>query len=258
MKSSLKSKIRNKIFTIGSWISFGFVQTCEIMAKERFDWLVIDMEHTTISENDCLSLIQIIESNGTTPLVRVGENNPLIIKKVLDAGAHGIIVPMINTVEDARKAINSIFYPPIGSRGVGLGRAQGYGINFSSYFKKIQEEVIFIPQIEHFSAVDNLEEILDLHEVDTFLVGPYDLSGSLGFPGDWNHPSVKKYLKKIENVISKNKKTGGFHIVHPDEKLLEDKIKKGYKFIAYGDDMVFFAEKIKFELDNIKIENKKN
>jgi 2-keto-3-deoxy-L-rhamnonate aldolase RhmA len=250
-KSHLKSKLKTKELTIGSWISFGFTQTCEMMAKARFEWLVVDMEHTAIDNNQCLQLIQIIESNGVTPLVRVGANDPLLIKRAMDAGAHGIIVPMVNSVEDAKKAINSLYYPPVGNRGVGLGRAQNYGIEFEEYKKWAKTEIIFIPQIEHIDGVNSLEDILALEEVDGFIVGPYDLSGSLNVPGKWEHPDVVNALNKVKNVVSNNKKPGGFHIVHSNHKELEQRIAEGYTFIAYGDDMVFFAETIATETDFI-------
>ena len=250
----LKNKIKSKELTIGSWISFGFAQTCEIMAKANYEWLVVDMEHSAINNEQCLNLIQIIENNGVTPLVRVGANDPLLIKRAMDAGAHGIIVPMVNTVEDAQKAIDALYYPPHGSRGV--GRAQNYGVEFEKYIEWAKTEIIFIPQIEHIEGVKNLEDILDLEEVDGFIVGPYDLSGSLNVPGEWEHPSVINALKKIKNIISNNKKPGGFHVVHSNHKELEQILDDGYTFIAYGDDMVFFAEAISNETDFI-IELKK-
>jgi len=256
-KSNLKIKLKSKELTIGSWISFGFTQTCEIMAKAGFDWLVIDMEHTAIDFNQCLNLIQIIESNRVAPLVRVGANDSLLIKRAMDAGAHGIIVPMVNSVEDAKKAINSLYYPPIGNRGVGLGRAQNYGIGFEEYNKWAKTEIIFIPQIEHIDGVNNLDDILALEEVDGFIVGPYDLSGSLNAPGQWNHPDVIEVLNKVKKVLSQNLKPGGFHVVHSNHKELEKRIEDGYTFIAYGDDMVFFAETIKSEMNYIsKIKEK--
>ena len=244
-------KLKSKELTIGSWISFGFTQTCEMMTKTSFDWLVIDMEHTAIDFNQCLNLIQIIESNEVAPLVRVGANNPLLIKRAMDAGAHGIIVPMVNSAEDARKAIDAIYYPPIGSRGVGLGRAQNYGVGFEDYREWAKTEIVFIPQIEHVDGVNNLEEILELEEVDGFIVGPYDLSGSLNVPGEWEHSEVINALNKVKNVISNHKKPGGFHVVHSNHKELKQRIVDGYTFIAYGDDMVFFAETIAKESDFI-------
>jgi len=244
-----KTKLKSGKLTIGSWISFGFTQTCEIMAKAGFDWLVIDMEHTSIDNNQCLQLIQIIDSNGVTPLVRVGANQPLLIKHAMDAGAHGVIVPMINTSEDAQKVIDALYYPPIGNRGVGLARAQKYGIGFETYKDWANSETIFIPQIEHIDGVNNLESILALEQVDGFIIGPYDLSGSLGLPGQWGHPTVLKALKKVKKVLDVNHKPGGFHVVHSNHKELEQRINQGYRFIAYGDDMVFFAETISVETD---------
>jgi len=239
--NTLKAKLKNKELTIGSWISFGFTQTCEIMAKADFEWLVVDMEHTAISEDQYLNLIQIIEGNGISPLVRVGANDPLLIKRAMDAGAHGIIVPMVNSVEDAQKAIESLFYPPAGNRGVGLGRAQDYGVGFDNYKNKSINDTIFIPQIEHIKGVNNLEEILKLEYVDGFIIGPYDLSGSLGVPGEWDHPSVIEALEKVKVILSRNDKPGGYHVVHSNHDELTLRIEEGYKFIAYGDDMVFFV-----------------
>lgn len=242
-------KLKFKELTIGSWISFGFTQTCEIMAKAGFDWLVIDMEHTAIDFDQCLNLIQIIENNGVSPLVRVGENDPLLIKRAIDAGAHGIIVPMVNTVEDARRAIDSLYYPPIGNRGVGLGRAQNYGVGFEEYKKWAKTETIFIPQIEHIDGVNNLENILSLEKVDGFIIGPYDLSGSLNVPGEWEHPSVIEALEKVNKILIENNKPGGYHVVHSNHEELKQRIDDGYQFIAYGDDMVFFSETIKNEIN---------
>ena len=250
-KPSLKTKLKSKDLIIGSWISFGFTQTCEIMAKAGFDWLVIDMEHTAIDNNQCLNLIQIIEGNNITPLVRVGANEPLLIKHAMDAGAHGVIVPMINTVVDAQKAIDALYYPPVGNRGVGLARAQKYGIAFDRYKKWADENTIFIPQIEHIDAVNNLESILSLEQVDGFIIGPYDLSGSLGLPGQWSHPTVLKALEKVNTVLNIANKPGGFHVVHSNHEELKQRVAEGYTFIAYGDDMVFFAETIAAETDFI-------
>jgi len=246
---SLKTILRNRELTIGSWLSFGNTQTCEIMTKAGFEWLVIDMEHTVIDYEQCLMLIQIIESNGVVPLVRVGGNDAYQIKRVMDAGAHGVIVPMVNTVGDAQKAIDSLYYPPKGSRGVGLARAQEYGVDFDNYCDWAANETVFIPQIEHIDGVNNLEAILALDQVDGFIIGPYDLSGSLGFPGQWNQPAVEEALEKVEGIATHNKKPAGFHVVHSDHEELKQRIEQGFKFIAYGDDMVFFAETIAKEAD---------
>lgn len=238
--------------TLGSWISFGYQQCCEIMANAGFEWLVIDMEHTAIDAWQAQRLIQIIELAGITPLVRVGKNDPLIIKRAMDSGAHGIIVPMINSRVEALDVVKAVHYPPKGNRGVGLGRAQQYGLGFEGYQEWLKRESIIVIQIEHIDAVNNLEEILDIEEIDCFMVGPYDLSGSVGQPGNFSHPKVYSALDKIKQVVEKKIKPGGFHVVHSDIDKLNDIVRSGYTFIAYGTDMIFFAEKMNTEAKNIR------
>ena len=250
---NLKAKLRNKELTIGSWLSFGYSQTAEMMAKYgNFDWLVVDMEHSSTDFSQMRRLIQVADLCGITPLVRVGANDTLLIKKAMDAGAAGIIVPMVMDTEDALMAINSLYYSPKGNRGVGLYRAQGYGGNFEKYCQRSLEESILIVQIEHKDAVDNLETILALDDVDGFIVGPYDMSASIGIPGDFEHPAMKKILDKIQQIAISSSKPGGFHIVHSDIKLLEQRISEGYRFFAYGTEMIFLMEKLDEVRDSIK------
>ncbi|MCB0931461.1 MAG: 2-dehydro-3-deoxyglucarate aldolase [Mycobacterium sp.] len=244
---SLKRRIAARELTVGSWLSFGYPSVCEIMATSGFDWLVIDMEHTAIDMFQAQQLIQIIDLAQCVPLVRVGENDPLAIKRAMDAGAHGVIVPMVNTAAEARKAVSAIRYPPAGTRGVGLGRAHAYGLGFEKYKAWAEQETVLIVQIEHIEGVENLEQILAVDGVDGFIVGPYDLSGSLGRPGDFSHPAVATALETVRNIMHQSDKVGGYHIVHSNQAELPRKIDQGYRFIAYGDDMVFLSEKISAE-----------
>ena len=131
--------MKNKI-SIGSWITLGHFSIAEIMAKAGFDWLCVDMEHSVIDYYEAEKLIAAIGANNCVPYVRVGANDPVIIKRVLDAGAKGIIVPMVNSKEDATRAVSSVKYPPMGKRGVGLARAQGYGFEFDEYVQRIFNE----------------------------------------------------------------------------------------------------------------------
>lgn len=249
---NLKLKLRNKELTIGSWLSFGYSQTAEMMARSGFDWLVVDMEHSSTDFTQMRRIIQITNLCGLTSLVRVGSNDPLLIKKAMDAGATGIIVPMIMDTEDAKRAIESLYYSPKGNRGVGLYRAQGYGSDFENYRTQSLEESIFIAQIEHKDAVDNLEAILELDDVDGFIVGPYDMSASIGIPGEFENPAMKKILDKVQQIAISSNKPGGFHIVHSDIKLLEQRINEGYRFFAYGTEMIFLMEKLRDEFNNVK------
>lgn len=244
---SLKHALANRDLTIGSWVSFGFTPTTEMMARAGFDWLVIDMEHTAIGVSDAQQLIQVIDLAGVVPLVRVGANDPLLIKRAMDSGAHGVIVPMVNSADEAKRAVQALYYPPIGNRGAGLARAQGYGLEFTQYKEWADRESVLIVQIEHVDAVNQLEEIISVDGVDGFIVGPYDLSGSLGMPGRWNEPAVVEALAEVERVIALDLKPAGYHVVHSNSAELQLRIRQGYRFIAYGDDMVFFAEKLNEE-----------
>ena len=218
-----------------------------MMAQAGFDWLVVDMEHTGIGTPEQFQLIQVIELAGSVPLVRVGANDPLLIKRALDAGAHGVVIPMVNTVADAKNAVSAAHYPPRGTRGAGLSRAQEYGLGFAGYKKRADETTLVVVQIEHIKAVENLEQIVAVDGIDAFIIGPYDLSGSLGKPGEWDDPSVVTALNEVEKFMHDCEKPGGFHVVHTDHEELRKRIDSGYRFIAYGDDMVFLAEKLRDE-----------
>ena len=248
----LKQKLRTNELTLGSWISLGHTAIAEIMAKTGFDWLTIDMEHSAIELHEAQQLIQVIELSGVVPLVRVGENSALLIKRVMDAGAHGVIVPMVNTKEDAVRAVESTKYPPVGKRGIGLARAQGYGFRFEEYKEWLDKKSIVVVQIEHIDAIKNLEDILSVKGVDGSIVGPYDLSGSLGKPGDFGNPEMQKALLRYETISKKMKKAMGFHVVQPDIKKAAALIKSGYTFLAVGLDTLYIGEKCMETLNGIK------
>ena len=240
--------------SIGTWIMLGHPSLGEIMADAGFDWVCVDMEHSVIDYAEAQLLIAAIQSRGKQAYVRVGENNTRIIKRVLDAGADGIIVPMVNTAEDAKKAVEAVKYPPEGKRGVGLARAQGYGFNFDDYKNRQAKEVKVVVMIEHVDAVRNLREILAVRGVDGTFIGPYDLSGSVGKPGAFNEPEIQRALADYERVHKEfPDKWMGFHVVPPDHRLLQEKIDKGYKFLAFGFDGMFMSTKAREELQQITI-----
>ena len=249
---SLKSKLRNRQLTIGSWITLGHPSIAEIMGKAGFDWLTVDMEHSAITLHEAQQLIQVIELSGCVPLVRVGTNDANLIKRVMDAGAHGVIVPMVNTKEDAERAVGAVKYPPQGLRGVGLARAQGYGTTFEKYQKWNATESIVVVQIEHIKAVENLEEILSVEGVDAFIVGPYDISASLGVAGQFEHPEMTSALSKILNTSKRLKAVAGYHVVPPDTNQVLEKMKQGYIFLAYSLDFLFLGDSCRTGLQYIR------
>jgi 2-keto-3-deoxy-L-rhamnonate aldolase RhmA len=239
--------------TIGSWITLSNPSIAEIMADAGFDWLCIDMEHTVTDYHEAQQLIMAIQSKGLKAFVRVGENNARIIKRILDAGADGIIVPSVNSAAEAQKAVDAMNYPPVGKRGVGLARAQGYGFNFDHYRDIASKKIQLIVQIEHINAIKELDAILSIDEVDGSFIGPYDLSGSIGKPGQWDEPEVLAALIIYEETVKKYDKLIGFHVVPPDFNLVLEKQNKGYNFIAFSFDAYFLGNKIREQLAPLKI-----
>ena len=250
--NNLKKKLKRREVTLGSWITLGNTSVAEIMAKAGFEWLVVDMEHSVITLDIAQQLIQVIEGCGAVPLIRVGENDATVIKRVMDAGAYGVIVPMVNTKKQAEAAVKAVKYPPVGTRGVGLARAQGYGSNFEEYRDWVNKESIVIAQIEHIDAVNNLESILSVEGIDGCIIGPYDLSASLGVPGKFEHRDVSAALKKVERICKEKKAALGFHIIQPDYKLVLEKTASGYSFIAFSLDILFLGNSCREQLTKLR------
>ncbi len=254
----LKDRLDRRELTIGSWITIGHPSIAEIMATAGFDWLTVDMEHSAITLEQAFSLIQVIELSGIPPLVRVGENDPTAIKRVMDAGAHGVIVPMVNTPEEAKRAVDSVKYPPVGRRGVGLARAQKYGTGFEPYWKWNQEKSVVIVQIEHIRGVENLEAILAVDGVDGFLLGPYDLSGSLGIPGQFEHPRFIEALATLQQKSRNRQALAGYHVVPPEPDRMGEKIRDGYRFLAYSVDFLLLGAACRNDMAAIRSFAEKN
>lgn len=236
MNNSLKAKLRRSEFTLGSWISIGHPAVAEILARVGFDWLVIDLEHSVIGIETAGELIRVIDLCGVTPLVRLTSNSPDQIKRVMDAGAAGIVVPMVNCAEEAVRAVAATRYAPQGRRGVGLSRAQGYGVAFAEYLEWQREGPVVIVQIEHQDAIPELESILQVPGVDGFIIGPYDLSCSMGIPGRFDDRRFQDALARIRETGKRLGCPAGMHIVEPDLVRLAETRSEGYTFVAYSVD----------------------
>jgi len=251
----MKNKLLSKKFTVGSWITLAHPAIAEIMAKANFDWLAIDLEHSVINIREAEELIRVIDLLGVSPLVRLTSNNADQIKRVMDAGAHGIIVPNVKTSDDVNNALNAMKYPPKGKRGVGLARAQGYGSTFDEYKKWQEDETILIIQIESIEAVDNLEEIFSSEGIDGYIIGPYDLSGSIGVPGQFDHPDFLDAIKRINSFSERIDTLRGIHIIEPSINELNSCIEQGYRFIAYSLDIRMIDVASRSAIENLKLIN---
>lgn len=253
---TLRKRLATQEVTVGSWIQFGQAAIAEIMATAGYDWIVVDLEHSVISLREAEEMIRIIRLSGVDPLVRLSSNDPVQIKRVMDAGAEGIIVPMVKTPAEIAAAVDAVRYPPHGSRGVGLARAQGYGARFEEYRAWVANDSVIIAQIEHIEGVRNLDAILRTPGVAGFIVGPYDLSGSLGVPGEFSHPAMVAALTEIRRIAAQHPQiAAGYHVVPPKPELVAARIDEGYRFIAYSTDMIFIGEACRGGVQAIRAED---
>ncbi len=244
LAATIKEKISAGNASIGTWMSMGHESIAEIMATAGYDWVVIETEHTAIDNSEALRLIMAIEGKGCVPLVRLAWNDPIQAKAVLDSGAAGVLVPMVNSREEAQMAVDAVRYPPLGKRGVGLARAQGYGQAFTEYVRAANDHGLLIVQIEHIDAVKNIDEILSVKGIDGTFIGPYDLSMSMGIPGELDHPDIQAAKHKVLEATLAHGLVPGIHLVHPDLAVQELPvcIAAGYRFIALGTDILFLGD----------------
>jgi 2-dehydro-3-deoxyglucarate aldolase len=248
----LKKKLANKEISIGSWLTIGHQAVVEIMATAGFEWLTIDMEHSSLDYENAYNLIAHIQANGIEALVRVSKNEEVAIKKVMDAGANGVIVPMIKNKQEAELAVSYVKYPPVGKRGVGLNRAQKWGTDFAGYKEWTDNEAVVIAQIEHIEAVNNLEDILKTEGIDGVIVGPYDLSASMGYPGEYDRDDVKAAFERVVEVTKKSNKSLGFHVIESRYSNLKERMSQGYTFLAFSLDFFFLGDRAREEMIKFK------
>ena len=224
--------------SIGSWMQIPHPSIAEIMGQAGYDWIAIDMEHGAISHSQLPDLFRALEIGGTLPLVRLSDGATKECKQVLDAGAGGVIVPMVETPEQLELVRSAICWPPAGTRGVGYSRANLFGKHFEKYSIEAQSPLL-IAQIEHIKALDKLADILQVHGLDAVMVGPYDLSASMGLTGKFQSTHFKNSIKFILDSCQQCKIPAGLHIVKPEPSELIEKINEGYQFLAYSIDAVF-------------------
>ncbi|MFX0203324.1 MAG: HpcH/HpaI aldolase/citrate lyase family protein [Candidatus Hodarchaeota archaeon] len=209
-ENRVKRMLKEGKKTAGGWLNICSPFTAEIMSRAGFDWLLIDMEH---GPGDILMLIaqlQAMNGSGVVPLVRAPWNDFATIKRILDAGAYGVMIPYVNTKADAEAAVRACKYPPDGIRGVARStRAAGFGQNSKEYLTKANDEILIIVLIETSQGISNLDQILDVPGVDAFFIGPMDLAASMGYLGEANHPEVQSAIATIEAKVLKKRKALG-------------------------------------------------
>jgi len=241
-------KLRNGDLLIGTMITLSSPEIAEILSHTGYDWLFVDAEHGAFNPQQTQPMLQ---AAGDTPcVIRVPAGDDVWIKKALDIGAAGIIVPQVHTAEQAEQIINQCKYSPVGNRGVGIGRAHTYGLNFENTIKHANDETAVILQAESQKAIDNIEEIVKVPGLDAILIGPYDLSASLGRIGEVNHPEVQEAISRVAAVCkAANIKLGYFGV---NASAVKPAIENGFTLITVGVDTLFVIKSATESLEELK------
>lgn len=249
MQNDFRARLKRGDKLLGTMVTLACPSSAEILSHVGFDWLFIDGEHGPLETADLLAILQAVGGRAAS-VVRVPEGNECAIKKVLDLGADGVIVPQVNTAEQAADVVRFSRYAPQGARGVGLARAHGYGLSFQDYMDSANERVSVVVQAEHAQSVENIEEIVKVPGVDAVLLGPYDLSASLGQTGNLDHPSVVSAIDRIITVCQGAGVPVGYFGVTADA--VKPFIERGCSLIVSGVDTLLLGIAAKRMLSDLK------
>jgi 2-dehydro-3-deoxyglucarate aldolase len=249
MSSLLKERLHQGELLVGTMLTLPYPEIAEIMKLAGFDWLFLDGEHAPFST---LDLQRVIQSAGEALpcLIRLAASEEIYIKKALDCGAKGVIAPMIKSSIEVEKVVRYAKYPPLGTRGVGLGRAQGYGLKFQDYVQAANQETIVVIQVEHIQAVENIHTITQVSGIDAVLIGPYDLSASMGRMGEVGHPDVVAAIRQVIETCQGCKIPLGIFSLSTDDLIAYRR--QGFTLIVAGVDTLFMGEAAKNILKLIK------
>ncbi|MFC2029446.1 HpcH/HpaI aldolase/citrate lyase family protein [Chloroflexota bacterium] len=233
---------------VGAVVSLPAPEVTELFAALGFDWLWVDMEHGPLGIRDAQALLQ-AAGPGCPCLVRVPVGEEVWIKKALDIGAAGIIVPQVNSAEHAQRVVSLCKYPPDGVRGVGLARAQGYGTRFQEYLASANHQLVVVIQAETADAVGNIGSIAQVPGIDAILIGPFDLSSSLGKPGALDDPEVTSAIARVRDACQgADMRLGAFAANVPAARAFID---QGFTLIAAGADIMFLSQAARETLDGV-------
>ena len=227
----------------------------ETFAKAGFDFLAIDMEHSSITLPQAKNIISACQSYGVSCLPRPVSHSNDFFKPLLEFGSDGLFVQMVNNSSELMKVIDNFKYPPIGKRSYGINRAQEYGFEIERYFSSWNKNSSLIIQVESIDGVNNIESLLDNDQVDAVMIGPYDISGSLGVPGEINHPKVINASKKVISACEKYGKSCGTQISDPNQENIKSLFDMGYTYAILGSDLFVlwkWAEKMNKLMNRIK------
>lgn len=238
----VKAKLRHGKPSFGTWLSLGNLHATRVLARSGFDWLTLDMEHAAIDWSQAAVLFATIADAGCVPLCRVPEGEHFFIKHVLDAGAWGIVAPMVDTAEQAKAIIAAAKYPPVGNRSVGGGmHALNFAASTGDYYEQANDEILVVLQTESPRGVENAEAIYSLPGCDAIFVGPTDLSFNMRTP-EGRKPTDPERETMIQRVVAVGKKVGmptGIHSM--DSRNALDRAEQGMQFIGIASDLAMMS-----------------
>lgn len=234
----IRKNLKSKIPAFGSWQQIQSIEISKILSNGSYDWVALDLEHGAFDNSFLSYAFDQIIANGCLPIARISKPDKYLARYVLDYGAGGIIIPMIENKEQLQEIIDYSIWPPHGKRGVGFCNANNFGGSFKDYSKEARSPLI-IAMIENQKGVENLKQILSVNNLDAIMIGPYDLSASLGILGKFSHKNFIKCQNEIFKICKKFRMPFGFHIVEPDKKIITNKLNQGATFIALGTDTTF-------------------
>jgi 2-dehydro-3-deoxyglucarate aldolase len=236
-RATLKQKLRNREQLFAGWISYAHPSITETFAMAGFDFMAIDIEHTTITTEQAQRIIAASQAQGVPCLPRPVSHSNDWIKPLLESGADGMVIQMVNNEEELKNLIQHIYYPPIGNRSYGVNRAHDYGFSLDKYFSEWNKSASFIIQVESIEAVNNIENLLSFDEVDGVMIGPYDMSGSLGVPGQTSHPLVIEASLKVIEACKRHGKSCGTQVADASTESVQNLFDLGYTFAILGSDL---------------------
>jgi 2-dehydro-3-deoxyglucarate aldolase len=251
---NLLRRMRDGGIVIGSWLNSGSPVIAELMASCGFDFLCVDAEHSAVDLPETQRLFQAIRSGCPTcaSLVRLHGVDYAFVKRYLDAGADGVIAPLVRSAAEARLLVQACKYPPDGMRGIGFCRANGYGARVEDEIRRANDEVLVAVQIEHADAIGAIDEILAVPGIDAAFIGPYDLTASLGIPAQFTHPDYLAAKAKVLSACARHKIVPGIHAVPTDPDAALSAIAEGYKFLAYSLDITMVATASRRALERMR------
>lgn len=247
-RAALKRKLRDRERLFAGWISYSHPSITETFARAGFDFIAIDMEHSTITVEQAQRIIAAAQSEGSLCLPRPVSHSNDWIKPLLESGADGILIQMVNTPAELEALLSHIKYSPKGRRSFGVNRAHAYGWDFDEYVRTWNDTSSFIIQVESIEAVENIDALVRYDDVDGVMLGPYDISGSLGVPGKLDHPEVIKASRKVIDACKRAGKSCGTQLSDPTRENIQALFDLGHTYAILGSDLFVlwkWAERMK-------------